>query len=859
MDLELDSNYSGIKHGATLRTPRILAPLEIKDVELLWTLSQRDRWIRVTMPFRHLFGLFFIQQNEFVARPNFPALKTLDAGEVTIAGFQFSRRTNASTALEEAKMDLSSRWDRGAVLFLLIAVGAMVGCQGVLGSNSSNPQNGRLLAGASSLDFGTVVVGTSKNLTVSLTNASAASVTIASAAASNADFKITAPAFPLALAAGQSSNLTVAFTPHAAGQPSGKLAIMSDASNDSEIDLMVGGKAVASGKLVTNPATVSFGQVRIGQSQAQKATLTNPGGTSVKISQASASNAAFTFSGLTLPTTLAAGQSTTVTVTFTPKSSGAVNGSVSLNGAASMTTDDAQESNEDTTPTSTVIALSGNGTAPGQISVAPSTLSFGNVPVGTTQTQTATLTNSGGTSATISQATASGTGFSISALNLPLTLPAGQSTALTVAFSPQASGNATGDVVLTTSTGALNIPLSGSGVASTSLGASPASVNFGSVQVGSDQTRTITLSNGSSSSVTVSAASATGGGFGLTGLSLPLTLTAGQSTTFSASFSPTAAGSVNGNITVTSTASNAKLSITLSGTGVTQGSLAANPTSINFGSVQVGVAQSRSETLTNTGGSSISISQANLTGAGFTVNGLNVPTTLNAGQSLTFNVVFTPAASGSASGGLTLTATGAIPSLALSLTGTGTSPGQLAISPGTFAFGDVTVGSTQNKAGTLTASGASITISSATSSNSEFTLTGLSLPATITAGQSAGFTVTFTPKASGASSGSITFTSNASNGPFTASVTGNGAAAPQHSVSLSWNASTSTVAGYNVYRGNQAGGPYIAINSSPEPGTSYVDNSVSSGQTYYYVVTAVDSSGTESVYSNQVQAVIPSP
>ena len=756
-------------------------------------------------------------------------------------------------------MDLSSCWDRGAVLFLLIALGAMAGCQGVLGGNSSTPQSGRLLAGSSSLDFGTVVVGASKTLTVSLTNASTANVTITSSAASNADFKITAPAFPLVLAAGQSSNLTVAFTPRAVGQPSGKLAIMSDASNDSEIDLMVGGKAVASGKLATNPAAVTFGQVRVGQSQAQKATLTNSGGTSVKVTQASATNAAFTLSGLTLPTTLAPGQSATFSVTFTPKSSGAVNGSVSLNGSASMTTDDAQESNAESTPTSAVVTVSGNGTTPGQISATPSALSFGNVPVGTTQSQTATLTNSGGSSAIISQAVASGTGFSVSALTLPLTLSAGQSATLTVAFAPQASGSATGNVVLTTSTGTLNIPLSGSGLAAGSLGASPASVNFGSVQVGSDQTRTITLTNGSGSSITVSAASATGGGFGLTGLSLPLTLAAGQSATFSASFSPTAAASVNGNITVTSTASNSTLSITLSGTGVTQGSLAANPTSINFGSVQVGVAQSRSETLTNTGGASISVSQANLTGAGFTINGLNVPTTLNAGQSLTFNVVFTPAASGSASGGLALTATGAVPNLALSFTGTGTSPGQLAISPGTFSFGNVTVGSTQNKAGTLTASGASVTVSAATSSNAEFTLGGLSLPATIAAGQSAAFTVTFAPQASGASSGSITFTSNATNGPFTAGFTGSGIAAPQHSVNLSWNASTSTVTGYNVYRVSQTGGPYVAVNSSPDPTTSYVDNSVVGGQTYYYVVTAVDSSGTESVYSNQVQAVIPSP
>jgi hypothetical protein len=784
-------------------------------------------------------------------------------GGTAVAGFQFSRRTSASAALEEAKMDLDSRWDRGAVLLLLIAVGAMVGCQGLAGSSNSATQNGRLVASNSSLDFGTVVVGSSKTLTDTITNASAANVTISSSAASHADFRITSPAFPLVLAAGQSASLRVAFTPHAAGQPSGKIAVMSDASNSSEIDLMVGGKAVASGKLVTSPATVSFGQVRVGQSQAQTATLTNLGGTSVTVSQASASNAAFTLSGLTLPATLAAGQSTAFTVTFAPKSAGTVSGSVSVQGAASLTTDDVKGSNAaESTPTSTVLALSGTATTtttPGQISAAPASLSFGNVTVGTSQSQTATVTNSGGSSVTISQATATGSGFSVNGLSLPLTLSPGQSAAVTVTFAPQASGNASGNVALASSIGALTIPLAGSGLAASSLGASPASISFGNVQVGTNQSKTITLTNGSSSSVTVSQAAAAGTGFSLTGISLPLTLAAGQSTTFSATFAPTASGSATGSIAITSTASNPSLSIVLSGTGVTAGSLAANPTSINFGSVQVGVPQSRSETLTNTGGSALNLSQASLTGAGFSVNGLNVPTTLNAGQSLTFNVVFTPTTSGSASASLALTADGAVPSLSLSFSGMGTSPGQLAVAPGTFTFGDVTVGASQNKTGTLTASGASVTVSSAVSSSPEFTVSGLSLPATIAAGQSATFTVSFTPQASGVSSASISFASNATNGPWAASLTGNGTPAPQHSVSLSWNASASTVAGYNVYRGSQTGGPYVAVNSAPEAGTSYVDDAVTAGQTYYYVVTAVDSGGTESVYSNQVQAVIPSP
>ncbi len=101
--------------------------------------------------------------------------------------------------------------------------------------------------------------------------------------------------------------------------------------------------------------------------------------------------------------------------------------------------------------------------------------------------------------------------------------------------------------------------------------------------------------------------------------------------------------------------------------------------------------------------------------------------------------------------------------------------------------------------------------------------------------------------------------SNATNSPATESLSGTGLAPIQHSVSLSWGASsTLSVVGYNVYRAGVAGGTYTTV-ASTNSGTTFVDGSVQSGQTYYYVVTAVDTGGAESVYSNQVQAVIPSP
>jgi hypothetical protein len=77
-------------------------------------------------------------------------------------------------------------------------------------------------------------------------------------------------------------------------------------------------------------------------------------------------------------------------------------------------------------------------------------------------------------------------------------------------------------------------------------------------------------------------------------------------------------------------------------------------------------------------------------------------------------------------------------------------------------------------------------------------------------------------------------------------------------VLLSWTASTSPgVIGYNAYRSTTSGGPYGKINSSLITTTSYSDGTVQSGLTYFYVTTAVDSQGQESVYSNQATATVP--
>jgi hypothetical protein len=175
-----------------------------------------------------------------------------------------------------------------------------------------------------------------------------------------------------------------------------------------------------------------------------------------------------------------------------------------------------------------------------------------------------------------------------------------------------------------------------------------------------------------------------------------------------------------------------------------------------------------------------------------------------------------------------------------------------------LSFGNVTIGQTKSLGATLGASGANVTVSSATMTSSEFKLSGVTLPLTVSAGQNVTLNLLFTPGASGAASANLSLQSNASNNVSEA-LTGYGLAAVQHSVALSWTQSGTNISGFNVYRATAAGGPYSRINSNLVSATGYTDTTVQAGTTYFYVTSALNSTGSESKYSNQAQALVPNP
>jgi hypothetical protein len=181
----------------------------------------------------------------------------------------------------------------------------------------------------------------------------------------------------------------------------------------------------------------------------------------------------------------------------------------------------------------------------------------------------------------------------------------------------------------------------------------------------------------------------------------------------------------------------------------------------------------------------------------------------------------------------------------LSGTGGGTSAAQLTVSPATLSFGSVTVGNTDTKTATITAAGGSVTVSAASLGSSQFSISGITLPLTLNAGQRASFDVLFTPQSGGAVTSTLKFASTAADSP-TAEALGGSGVEPAYTVNLSWDASTSQVAGYNVYRSSTLRGTYSKMNPTLDAATDFTDDTVASGATYYYDVTSVTSSGVES-------------
>ena len=355
------------------------------------------------------------------------------------------------------------------------------------------------------------------------------------------------------------------------------------------------------------------------------------------------------------------------------------------------------------------------------LTVNPSSISFGTVNVGQTQSASITLQNPGLAPVALSGMQVADPAFQLSPAQMA-TVPAGGSVAVKIVFAPTAAKSYSSEIVVTSGNQKSSISVAGTGQQSVSQGSSgtPAlqlsatALQFGSVPIGTDAQQSLTLTSSGTAPLQVSALSAQGTAFSAQTPSLPVTLQPGQALTVPVKFGPKASGQETGRLVIASNAAQApSVTVNLVGNGEpssppppTSGTpaLTLSSTAVNFGSVAVGSQGSNSVALTSSGTAAVVLQSLSVSGDEFSAGQLHLPLTLAPGQQISLPLSFAPSSAGAQQGLVTLAdnATGS-PST-INLSGNGTTTASLSV-PGDLDFGDVTVGSEGNKTITLVSSG----------------------------------------------------------------------------------------------------------------------------------------------------------
>jgi len=207
--------------------------------------------------------------------------------------------------------------------------------------------------------------------------------------------------------------------------------------------------------------------------------------------------------------------------------------------------------------------------------ISASSLSFGNVTDGSSETQAIKLSSTGSAKVTIESVMISGAGFSFSGSAFPVTLSHHKSVTLEVTFAPATPGAAMGALIINsaaTSNFTSTVNLSGNGVAANTpppaVTVSTSSLSFGTVDDDSSATLPVTLTSTGATAVTINSATISGTGFSYTGATFPLTLSPQQAVTLEVTFAPTQGVAETGSLTISSnTSTNSTAIVSLSGSG----------------------------------------------------------------------------------------------------------------------------------------------------------------------------------------------------------------------------------------------------------------------------------------------------
>jgi len=572
-----------------------------------------------------------------------------------------------------------------------------------------------------SLTFGSQLVSTSSaTQAVTLSNNGTADLTVASitiGGTNGGDFSQTNNC-GTKVVAGKSCTVTVTFKPTISGTRTATVTITDNTGGvtGSVQTANLTGTAVA--PVASLPASVpAFAATLVNSSTSQSVTLSNTTGsaaltiTSIVIGGSNAGDFSQTNN---CGTSVAAGASCSITVTFKPKATGTRSGTLTVTDNTGGVSGSTQ-----------VATLTGTGTAP-VVSVVPTSLTFApQIDSTSSPPQTITVSNATGTAAlsitgiTISDANSDQPGGFTQTNNCGTSLAAGSSCTITVTFDPVYSGGYNDILTITDNNNGVSgstqtVTLTGTGIIP-EVTLSPSSLVFPAQNVGTASVlKPVTITNAGTATLSLTSITASGD-YSVTN-PCGSSLAVGASCTVNVTFKPTAIGTRTGALMVTDNAPESPQTVSLTGTGL-GATVSLSTNSLTFGAELVGVSSApQSVTLTNTGNAALSLTSISATGDWGQTN--TCASSVAAGASCSISVVFT-----ATKGGLRTNV--------LTITNNAVGSAQGGVARIVVPTGNATGGSTQ----TVSLSG----------TGQDFSLTATSTSASVSAGQTATYNLTLTP------------------------------------------------------------------------------------------------------------------
>jgi hypothetical protein len=558
--------------------------------------------------------------------------------------------------------------------------------------------------GATTRDYGQVVVGTMTSQTIVIQNLGDVALQVSGATLVNVvggEFVISEGGAPFEIAAGAAHTMYVRFAPASGGVKTTTLRILSDDADEGTADVSLSGIGLMPADIELASTSHDYGAIVVGTSASHTIIVRNLGDVDLHVTAATLVNGQASDFAITqgnAPFTVAPSASHTINLQFSPVSNGAKTTNLRL------LSDDADETSVD-------VVLSGIGLMPPDIDLGSTTHDYGQVVVGNAISHTVDIRNLGDVALQVTEATfISGdiAQFAIVEVGAPFTVAPGDTHPVNVRFAPVSGGVKTVTLRLVSDDAdeaAVDVTLSGKGLMPADIDLNAITHDYGQVTVGTSSSHAVIIRNLGDLPLQVAAMTFISGNTGefslVQGAPPPFTVGPGTQHVVDVRFAPGSAGQKTTTLRLVSDDQDeGTVDIVVNGRGMMPPDIDLSPVAFDYGQATVGTAASRTFLIGNLGDLDLHVTAPSIVGGEATEFVLGAATgfSVTPGAAHSLEIRFVPTSGGPKHATLRLVSDDPNESLVeVPLSGVGMMPPDIDVAPVTQNYGDVLVGTAASR------------------------------------------------------------------------------------------------------------------------------------------------------------------